>query len=279
MSSFPSRNKPPAKDLLWKNISELPYFRGLLRAVEGRYYQDIPLKPPVLDLGCGDGHFAEATFQPGFAVGIDPWLAPLREANQRKIYKSCLQAIGGSMPFPDRYFQTVISNSVLEHIPDLDPVLAEISRVLKPGGQMIFCVPNHRFLSSLSVSTFFSKIHLGFAAKGYQSFFNRISRHHHCEDSDTWNARLSKYGFSIDSYWHYFSKEAFHCLEWGHYFGLPSYIWKKLVNQWIIAPYRWNLAIPLSIVRKYFEEKQRPEDGVYSFYIAHKEQTLPVKWR
>jgi len=170
MSSFPSRNKPPAKDLLWKNISELPYFRGLLRAVEGRYYQDIPLKPPVLDLGCGDGHFAEATFQPGFAVGIDPWLAPLREANQRKIYKSCLQAIGGSMPFPDRYFQTVISNSVLEHIPDLDPVLAEISRVLKPGGQMIFCVPNHRFLSSLSVSTFFSKIHLGFAAKGTKVF-------------------------------------------------------------------------------------------------------------
>lgn len=38
-------------DYLWRNISELPYFRGLLRAVEARTYRDIPLPGPVLDLG------------------------------------------------------------------------------------------------------------------------------------------------------------------------------------------------------------------------------------
>ena len=45
---------PDPETLLWKNISELPYFRGLLRAVEGCFYQDIHLEEPILDLGCGD---------------------------------------------------------------------------------------------------------------------------------------------------------------------------------------------------------------------------------
>jgi len=45
------------------------------------------------------------------------------------------------MPFEDASFQTVISNSVLEHIPDLDAVLLETARVLKPGGMFIFASP------------------------------------------------------------------------------------------------------------------------------------------
>ena len=49
-------------DFLWTQISELPYFRGLLRAVEAKFYQDLTLKRPVLDVGCGDGHFAARTF-------------------------------------------------------------------------------------------------------------------------------------------------------------------------------------------------------------------------
>ena len=50
-------------DFLWRHLRELPAFRALLRAVEARFYQDLlPLQEPVLDLGCGDGHFASVTF-------------------------------------------------------------------------------------------------------------------------------------------------------------------------------------------------------------------------
>ena len=51
------------KDYLWLNLRELPYFRGLLRAIEGRFYEEIELAEPVLDLGCGDGQFAAVTFR------------------------------------------------------------------------------------------------------------------------------------------------------------------------------------------------------------------------
>ena len=45
-------------DLLWQHLKDLPYFRALLRAVEARFYADLTLGEPALDLGCGDGHFA-----------------------------------------------------------------------------------------------------------------------------------------------------------------------------------------------------------------------------
>lgn len=270
----PRSRENQAGDFLWNNISQLPYFRGLLRAVEARHYQNIDFESPVLDLGCGDGHFAATTFSQKIEFGLDPWLQPLKEADDLHFYDVCLQAAGAELPFPNDHFHTVISNSVLEHIEDLEPVIGEVSRVLIPGGKFIFCVPNHRFLDSLSVSNFLDRIHLKAFASAYRKFFNQISRHYHCDDPSTWEKRLDRFGLKIEKTWHYFSKQAFHALEWGHYFGLPSLIWKKLNNHWIICPRKWNLFFTRRITEKYYLEPERPEDGVYSFYIAIKSKKL-----
>ena len=58
----PVEARSAKKDHLWLQISSLPYFRGLLRAVEARFYENIDLPSPTLDLGCGDGHFATLAF-------------------------------------------------------------------------------------------------------------------------------------------------------------------------------------------------------------------------
>jgi ubiquinone/menaquinone biosynthesis C-methylase UbiE len=58
------------------------------------------------------------------------------------------------MPFPDASFGTVVCTEVLEHIPEPARALAEIERVLRPGGMLIGSVPAHswiwrlRFLST-----------------------------------------------------------------------------------------------------------------------------------
>ena len=62
----------PVKDYLWLNLRELPYFRGLLRAVEARYYRDFDLPRPILDVGCGDGQFATLAFEEHNHVASDP---------------------------------------------------------------------------------------------------------------------------------------------------------------------------------------------------------------
>lgn len=262
------------RDYLWENLKDLPYFRALLRAVESRFYQDIGLPSPVLDLGCGDGHFASIAFNDKLDFGVDPWWGPLKEAQSRDVYWYLLRSEGAELPFPDGYFNSVVSNSVLEHIPELDPVIAEVNRVSKPGASFVFCVPNHRFLDTLSISSALDRLDLTSLGDAYRGFFNRISRHHTCDDPEKWEQRLNRYGFELDTWWHYFSPEAFHVLEWGHYFGLPSWLTKMIFDRWIISPTRWNLSLTYRYLKPVYSEKPVQEDGVYSFYIAHKVSSI-----
>lgn len=258
------------KDHLWLQISSMPYFRGLLRAVEARFYDDVDLPGPTLDLGCGDGHFASAAFDRQLEVGTDPWWEPLNEAGERRAYQSIAQTDGAAQPFPDAYFASAVSNSVLEHIPHLDDVLIETARVLRPDALFIFCVPNHHFLPNLSISKMLDKIGLSSLGDVYRDFFNRISRHHHCDDAQTWEARLQRAGFQIEKWWHYFSPAALRTLEWGHYFGLPSLLTKKFLGHWILVPQPWNLFLTRRITEPHYNESLATKDGAYTFYIARR---------
>ena len=257
-------------DLLWRHLKDLPYFRALLRSVEARFYEDLPLAEPVLDLGCGDGHFASIALT-GRAplVGVDPWWSPLTKTIRRQVYRHAIQSVGAALPFPSETFNTVISNSVLEHIPELDPVLAETARVMKPDGAFIFCSPSQNFLPFLSVSAGLRRVKLQRLGQSYEIFFNRISRHHHCDDPATWTARLEKAGFKVERWWYYFSRSALRALEWGHYLGAPSAIVHALTRRWILAPTHWNLALTEKYTRGYYEEPL-PACGAYVFFIARK---------
>jgi SAM-dependent methyltransferase len=264
-------------DLLWRHIQELPAFRGLLRAVEARFYidgspssdQGLPLPRPALDVGCGDGHFASTTFGNPLDAGLDPWWGPLMEARDRRAYRALAQADGTRMPYPDDYFASAVSNSVLEHIPDVEAVLAETSRVLRPGAPFYFCVPGENFVPFLSIGRALDALRLHPLADAYRRFFNHISRHYHCDAAETWHARLERAGLALDLWWPYFSRGALTALEWGHYLGLPALVTKKLTGRWILWPSRANLWLTDRLLRRYYEEPL-PKDGAYLFFVAHK---------
>ena len=258
-------------DLLWRNLAGLPAFRALLRAVEARFYQDLPLPEPTIDLGCGDAHFASVAFDHPLAAGVDPWGPPLREARRlrRGAYRLLLQAYGDGLPFPEGYFASAVSNSVLEHIPHLEPVLADLGRVLKPGAPFIFCVPSEYFLEFLSISGALDRLGLRRLGDAYRAFFNRISRHHHCDGPAVWQARLETAGFKLEKYWYYFSPGALRTLEWGHYFGLPAAVAHVLTGRWVLLPTAANLALTERLVRPFYEEPL-PAKGAYLFFVARK---------
>lgn len=256
------------KHYLWPQLKTWPYFRALLRAVEASYYADLELPTPVYDLGCGDGSFAPLAFDKKLDVGLDPWF-PIYDAAKENAYKGLVLANGNAAPLPNAHFSSAVSNSVLEHVAadELDGVLADTARILKPGAPFYFCVPNHRWTESLHISGVLRKLGLKRLATGYENLFIRISRHVHMHNPEEWEARLNKAGFDLVRTWHYFPPASLHWLEWGHYFGLPSVIAKRLFGRWILAPTRWNLALTKWLVGRH----SRPEEishGTYSFYIA-----------
>jgi len=257
----PNSQTNNSKDFLFPHLQDLPYFRALIRGVEATYYQDLDMPTPVYDIGCGDGHFASLTFDHQIDVGLDPWHGPIHEAKKYGAYHGLVEADGARSPFPDNHFGCAISNSVLEHIPHIDNVLAETARVLKPGALFYFCVPNPRYLSELSISRVLGR--------GYTEWFRRISRVHHADEPEVWEERLNRAGFRLVRWWHYFSPAAMRVLEWGHYFGLPSVAARVLSGRWIIAPTKWNLAITERFVRKYASPAP-VEDGTFTFYIVKK---------
>ncbi|MEM9343599.1 MAG: bifunctional 2-polyprenyl-6-hydroxyphenol methylase/3-demethylubiquinol 3-O-methyltransferase UbiG [Pseudomonadota bacterium] len=110
----------------------------------------------VLDLGCAGGFMAEALDDRGARVtGIDPAedaiAAARRHADGRDIRYDV--GVGEALPYEDAAFDIVVCVDVLEHVADLDAVLAECARVLKPGGWFLYDTINRNLLASFAVVT------------------------------------------------------------------------------------------------------------------------------
>lgn len=274
--SFPEIAKHPEN--FRRQLRELPAFRALLRAVEADFYHDLPMPAPVLDLGCGDGHFAEVTFSAPLDIGLDPWRAPLEEAAARGWHRLVTHANGAAMPLPSAGFGTVVSNSVLEHIPDVGPVLGEVARILRPGGWFHFTVPGPNFRRFLSVARLLDGLGLTGLGEAYRKMFDRISRHYYYLSPAAWTDRLAHVGMRVVRWWSYFSPGALAALEWGHPLGLPSVVAKKLIGRWLLAPTAWNLWLTERLLRRFYEEPLRDPEvsassaglGAYLFFSAQK---------
>ncbi len=90
----------------------------------------------VLDLGCGVGHSFHR-LAPRETVGVDIDAGAL-EGQERET----IQADMRRLPFGDAAFASVVSVQSVEHVPDPERVVAEVARVLEPGGVAVFVTPN-----------------------------------------------------------------------------------------------------------------------------------------
>ena len=117
-----------------------------------------PLAPGdrVLDLGCGAGRHAFECYRRGaHVVALDQnaeeirevatWFAAMEEEGEapKGATATAMEGDALALPFPDESFDVVIISEVMEHIPDDRGVLAEMVRVLKPGGRIAVTVPRY----------------------------------------------------------------------------------------------------------------------------------------
>jgi SAM-dependent methyltransferase len=227
---------------LRRQLREVPAFRALLRSVESSLLLAAgPFDAPVLDLGCGDGHFAGETPALGGSIGLDPDLASLAEARRRHAHRSVALGSATAMPFADRSFATVVANSVLEHIPDLDATLDEVARVLRPDGRLLITSPSHRFPDLLLLSSALRDLGLGRAAAAYGAWFNRHSRHFHTLSQEGWRAVLARHGMRVVDSCYYFPPRSQRVFDALHYLGAPSLVARRVLGRWI--PWRNPLTL------------------------------------
>jgi ubiquinone/menaquinone biosynthesis C-methylase UbiE len=103
-----------------------PFRRWLAAGARGR----------TLDVGCGTGRGLRF-YGPGApVVGIDPARASLARAARRIPGARLVQASAEALPFREGVFDTVVSSFVFCSVPDPARGLAEVKRVLSPGGQL-----------------------------------------------------------------------------------------------------------------------------------------------
>ncbi len=101
-----------------------------------------------LDIGCADGGYVVELLRRGAqeVIGVDAEEARVAQASSRNLEHASFQvAKSEDLPFPDRHFDGVFMNEVLEHVADEDRTLAEVARVLRAGGVLVLISPNRWF--------------------------------------------------------------------------------------------------------------------------------------
>jgi SAM-dependent methyltransferase len=182
---------------------------ALWRAVELRVAAAERYERPLLDLGCGDGLIGQVLFgtQGYVDVGFDPWVAQLRQAARSDVYGHVDQANGDRLPYRDGAFATVFSNSVLEHIPDVAPVVREAGRVLRGGGHFIFTVPSDAFRDLLDG---YVRRQDGGDVQGAEAYAASVDawlEHHHYHTPAEWQGLLASAGMALLKAEYYVSVE------------------------------------------------------------------------
>jgi SAM-dependent methyltransferase len=152
-----------------------------------------------LDLGCGDGKLTGlvAERRGGWRlVGLDPDPAEVELAARTGLYERLHCAGGDRIPEPDGAFDFVFSNSVLEHIAEVGPVLAEAARVLRSGGRFVFTVPSGEFQDCLAGPPLLWRLLLREGREAYLAEFDRRIAHLYYWSDARWTEELARAGFS-----------------------------------------------------------------------------------
>ncbi|MEJ7583628.1 MAG: methyltransferase domain-containing protein [Acidimicrobiales bacterium] len=135
-----------------------PFADHILRRLDWAWTRLRDLDGAHLDIGCAHGELVGALASarargkrgPAAVVGVDPHAGYLQQAAVAHTGSALVRiGIDDRLPFPDAAFASVSLLDALEHVPDEVALLAEVRRVLLPGGTLVVTVPARHRLSFL----------------------------------------------------------------------------------------------------------------------------------
>ena len=148
----------------------------------------------VLDLGCGDGQLTQRIAATGAIVtAIDASPEMVAAARARGIAAD--QGAAESLPYADGSFDAVFSNAVLHWVRGQDEMMAQVHRVLRPGGRFVAEMGGHGNIAAIRVA--FAAV---LALHGYTELGDRGN---HYPTPESYTRRLQKHGFAVQRMLHF----------------------------------------------------------------------------
>jgi SAM-dependent methyltransferase len=180
-------------------LRRAPLAAALWRSAEAAAIEGVDLARPILDIGCAFGEFGRVFFEgrPRPEIGIDIDRRELRRATADPIYGSVAQVDARCLPFATACLPAVISISTLEHIPDVETVLNEIGRVLRPGGVLAYTVPIEPLNENLALHRVLRTIGLRGLADSYARTVHRGLTHVNIWPASRWVTSTRDAGMDV----------------------------------------------------------------------------------
>lgn len=259
-------------DYLKRYLRLAPAALAVERTLECEILDKQEFVGPILDIGCGDGIFADILFAGKIDTGIDPDERELARAAQLDAYKELIVCSGASVPKPDGSYATILSNSVLEHIPDLLPVITEAHRLLVPGGRFYVTIPTDRLEHNSAPARLLSLLGLKTAERRYGEFHNRFWNHFNVHTTSQWRALFENAGFQVVEERKYASPDFSSFYDMLVPLAVPSLLARKTIASWFFFPElrkKYSGAVHF-MIRGTFRRLQKQDGSSLVFYSLRK---------
>ncbi len=191
------RTSPELLDRFLQMYPQVPAL-AFWRALEAERLSTVEFPEPIVDLGCGDGTFTDVALGGRqIAWGLDIESLNFPKARALGIYGRLEVYDGGRLPLDDGSVGSILANSVLEHVENLDELLRECRRVLRPGGRLVLTVPTREYDELLYFAQLARADGDAAGAEGHVQYHRHSSHHVNWWSADGWAEQLATAGFEV----------------------------------------------------------------------------------
>ncbi len=143
----------------------------------------------ILDLGCGDGQLTHRLAESGACVvGVDA--SPQMVTASRALGVVAEEARAEALPHFDGVFDAVFSNAMLHWVRDQDAMLAQVHRVLRPGGRFVAEMGGHGNIAAIHVALI--------AVLERYGVGERERQENYFPTADAYKQRMERHGFTVE---------------------------------------------------------------------------------